>query len=237
MIFLIYAGLTSFAQVDYQNKTLKVTGSAKLLIQPDEIYLIVILTEVNKRDNKMNISQARSEFYKVCNELKVSKENISVSDMRFDAIQQRMNFWKNKVRIFTKQERYEVKFSNLSELERFVKKIEQDYVQNISMGRIAHSKLTDYREEVKMNAIKAAKHKAEYLTKAIEQKVGPAIYIEEITASPFRGLGNSNSSNVNIGGGRRDETLYIIDGMAKNVISDIKPIELRYEILAIFELK
>ena len=233
VLLFLTVSIPSFAQITYQNKTMKVTGSAKLLIQPDEIYLNLILTEVNKRDKKVNISQARSEFYKACNELQIHKENITVSDMRFDAIKQRMSFWRNKVRVFTKQERYEVKFNNLVELEKFVKRMEQDYVQSISIGKITHSELTNFREQVKMDAMKAAKHKAEYLTKAIGQKVGPAIYIEEVSTSPYMNYTNFNRSALsNVSSRYRGEEIK-----PQNIRTDMKPIELRYEIMAIFELK
>ena len=50
-------------------------------------------------------------------------------------------------------------------------------ISNASINRVENSKITDYRREVKIAAIKAAQEKAKALALAINQDIGRAIYV------------------------------------------------------------
>jgi hypothetical protein len=93
-----------------------------------------------------------------------------------------------------------------------------------------HTKIEEFRRETKINAIKAAKDKAESLTKAINQNIGRALYIHENENNPpeYR---TSNSIRV------RGMSSVAYDGVAKELDFDFEKIEIEYSILVRFELK
>ena len=53
-------------------------------------------------------------------------------------------------------------------------------ISNISIERLDHSNIEQLRQEVKVNAIRAAQQKASALAGAVGQAIGRAIYIREI---------------------------------------------------------
>jgi uncharacterized protein YggE len=52
-------------------------------------------------------------------------------------------------------------------------------ISNVSIVKLEHSEIEQYRKDVKVLAINAAKDKAEMLAIAINQKIGKAIYVQE----------------------------------------------------------
>ena len=56
-------------------------------------------------------------------------------------------------------------------------------ISNVSIDKLDNSNIQKYRKEVKIEAIKAAKEKAESLANAIGQNIGRAIFIQELDGS------------------------------------------------------
>ena len=52
-------------------------------------------------------------------------------------------------------------------------------ISNVSKSKVDHSKIEEFQKEVKINAIKAAKEKAGFLSSSLGQSIGKAIYIQE----------------------------------------------------------
>jgi uncharacterized protein YggE len=94
--------------------------------------------------------------------------------------------------------------------------------------KTSHSKIEEYRKQVKINAMMATKDKAGYLLSSIGEEVGSPILIQERETydSPYTISQRSLSSNVAF-------EAYNLNA------SDIgfKKIKLRYEIFAQFEIK
>ncbi|MDA3891150.1 MAG: SIMPL domain-containing protein [Salinivirgaceae bacterium] len=99
-------------------------------------------------------------------------------------------------------------------------------ISNISVDRLNHSKLDEYKSEVKVKAIKAAKTKAELLSNAINQTIGRAIYIQEQNNYLPQLMNNSNVRIRGISSMSQPEPLDI----------DFEMIKLEYSIVCRFEL-
>ena len=106
------------------------------------------------------------------------------------------NIWLN---FTTKKLKYEVEK---------VIELENIGISNVTIDRLDNSNIRKFRKEVKIDAIKAAKEKAESLATAIGQSTGRAIYIQELEGvAPnvsnriiIRGASSiSNSSSVDVG--------------------------------------
>lgn len=108
------------------------------------------------------------------------------------------------------------------------KLVEQDdnATQNFSIVAASHSQVTEFRKQLKIKAVQAAKAKGIYLTDAIGEKLGEAITINEPAewqqASPL----GSNSFNINISDNYKGS-----DGV------EFKKIKLRFEVTVVFSLK
>lgn len=64
-------------------------------------------------------------------------------------------------------------------MEALVEILDEEATANFRIVRTWHSKMTEYRKQLKIAAIKSAKEKGQYLTEAIGEKLGQAITIQE----------------------------------------------------------
>ncbi len=60
-----------------------------------------------------------------------------------------------------------------------MEKLDDEATQGFFISRTSHSKIEEYRKQLKIQAVKAAKEKAIYLSEAIGEKAGVAVTIQE----------------------------------------------------------
>lgn len=235
IITLFILSLTSGAIAQQNNpypKTISVTGSAEMNIIPDEIYVIVTLKEYEKKNSgKVNLDKIKSDFLNNCRSVGLADSAVSIASYEG---YNNYPWWRKKK---AKEElfasiSYQVRFTTSSKMDDLVEKLDDDATQNFVISRLSHSKITEYRRQLKIQAIKSAKDKAGYMTEAIGEKVGEAVTIsepDEVFPVELYRAAQSNSYAQVLSG--KD---MIADG-EKGV--DFKNIQLRYEVKAVFALK
>lgn len=180
IIFLLFLG--SFvirAQTGEKNfidrPYMEISGKAEMEIVPDEIYMEIV---INEKDNKRKISlgQAEKEMVAKLKTLGIdTKKNLTVKDLSSNF----KNYWVKSSDILMSKE-YQLLVSNAMTAGRVMQSMEEIGLSNVSIERVDHSQLEQFRRDVKINAVKNAKEKAEDMAKAIGQLAGKAIYIQEI---------------------------------------------------------
>ena len=113
----------------------------------------------------------------------------------------------------------------------------QDLADRLNISRLdliesEHSEITKLRRDTKMDAIKAAKEKAEYLLGAIGQHAGKAVYIKE---EPDETPRSEYAANI-----RSNSNVYVMDGqdrVADDNSLSFSQIRLRYVVVAKFEIE
>ncbi len=76
---------------------------------------------------------------------------------------------------------YQLKIKTSKQLDDLVEKLDDEATTNFFIQRTSHSKLAEYRKQLKIQAVRAAKEKAQYLPEAIDEKAGEAVTINEPT--------------------------------------------------------
>ncbi len=225
IILFVSISISSLAQVNYQENTIQVTGSALLEFEPDEIHLIVHLKEVKKRDKKVSMATARTEFYKLCNNAGVPTSDIAVSNMTFDLINRRISYLGKKELDIDKKEIYDITFTDMTKLLSLIKILNQDYIEQLSLGKISHTKIEQFREEVKIDATKAAYRKAGLLAKAVNLNIGKVVFIEELEDRAMN-LGNG----LNLSNSKKGYRAGYEYSSFKGKVAGLKQLSLRYAI-------
>jgi uncharacterized protein len=214
-------------------KTISVSGSAEMEIIPDEIYVNVVLKEYQKRgEDKKELETLKTDFLSSCKSAGIADSAISiVSYTGYNNY-----FWlrkKKKTPDLLASITYQVKFSASKQMDDLVDKLDDEATQSFDIVKTSHSKMTEFRKQLKILAVKAAKDKAIYLTEAINEKLGSAITVNEPEEPElnFTALSNNVYS-------QRIESNYR-DSMSKdkNVEIDFKKIKLRYVVGVIFALQ
>ncbi|MBI5326492.1 MAG: SIMPL domain-containing protein [Ignavibacteriae bacterium] len=234
--FLIIAALMvcfivnkSNAELVQQEKYIEVIGTAEMEVQPDEIRLIIGVQEYWKEEfekskdykdykTKVSLGEIETNLFNDLMKIGITKDKIIVKDVG--------NYWRNIGKDFLFGKQYEIILTDFKKLDEITREVQTRGIDNMRIGELKNKKLTDYRKQVKIEALKAAKDKADYLLQSIGKKAGDVISIEELEG--------------NEGGwwGPRNLTSNAIMSTPDNSNTDnFRNIKLRYEVKARFEIR
>ncbi|NER12634.1 DUF541 domain-containing protein [Leptobacterium flavescens] len=230
LVFLIC--LLSFAVKAQKNfidhNYINVIGKAEMKISPDEIYIGILINEKDKK-GKVSIEEQESKMIDGFNSLGINTaEKLKIKDFNSNYYNR---FWKKNDVLKKKQ--YELLLHDTNILQKVFSLLERLQISNASIIRIDHSQMIDLKEKIKIEAIRAAKKKAVYLSSAIDQTVGKALFIKEV---PSYNSSITNNSNAVY----RESALY---GNSQNIITgnynqpEFKNITINAIVEVNFELK
>lgn len=176
-VALLMGATTLFAQSNHLPKPIiEVTGSAEMDIIPDEIYVSVTLREFMVDKKKQPISAIEKDFKDIINVLKIDNKLISLEGVygTYDydhKTQKRGEFLNAKT--------YIIKFADLEKYNQLVMQLDKKGIENVYIQRTGHSKMEEFRRKVKVEALKAAKEKADLMLTAINKQTGDVQLIRE----------------------------------------------------------
>jgi uncharacterized protein len=208
-----------------------VTGSAEMEIVPNEIYMNFTLKEYLGPKRKVKLDTIKSEFLKLCKVTGVADSNISISGYTGNENWDYYWYKKHNRPDFMGSISYIVKVSSADKLYKIVAGLNEDAIDNFYISKTSHSKIEQYRKEVKTKALIAGKTKAEYLAKSIGEDLGEALLIQEVDNSYGYYYSNERENN------------NIVSQTALSAESDnttspsFQKIKLRYEMKVEFKLK
>ena len=215
-------------------KTISVNGSAEMEIIPDEIYVQVDLREYKKKgDEKTELEKIKTEFLASCKAVGIADSNIAVAS--YDGYNM-ASLWRRRKKEpeLLSSITYQIKFNNNKLIDDLVSRLDDEATNNFSIVKTSHSKIIDYRKQLKISAVKAAREKATYLSESVNEQVGAAITItepEESSSSDI--LSGRYKSNINYSNG-----IFKGDGYSINDNGvDYRKIKLRFEVKVLYALK
>ena len=129
---------------------------------------------------------------------------------------------------------YQIKLKDSRQLDALVDKLDDNATSNFYIQRTSHSKLAEYRKQLKMQAVKAAKEKADYLSAAINEKIGDAVTINE-PHEYYVPYYNEAPSNVRMM--KEMAVAQAADMSANGTAVDFRKIKLKYDVTVVFALK
>lgn len=223
---------TSFAQTTDSKppvKKIEVTGSAEMEITPDEITLTITLREYMKnKTNKVAITTLEAQLQKAVQDAGVPKENFTISNVFGSNYDQWWRKKKNDVD-FMARKQYSLKLNRLDKVNGILASVDDEGIESVNIASYTHSKMDEFRKQAKVNALKAAKAKAEYLLAAIDEKIGGVIEVQEFNTDQYSDV-RPEMANV-----RMYKSADAASAPDSNI--DFKTIKVRAEIKAVFGIK
>jgi hypothetical protein len=227
--FLLTVAISTFSQTAEKNfidqNYIEVTGVAEMEITPDLIYVDIVLSE-NDNKNKMSLPETESKMIEKLKEIGIDvTKDMSVRDFTSSF----KDYWISKTDVILTKE-YQLLLRDAKLLQKVFTEMKNLGISNLRINRFDHSKIEQFRKEVKVNAIKAAKEKAGFLTMAVDQTIGKAIFIQEL----------SGGNIMNQMAGRNANVLFAVKnavGQESEQDLSVDKIKLAYSILVRFELK
>jgi uncharacterized protein len=117
-------------------------------------------------------------------------------------------------------------------MDELIKLLDDDATTNFSIIRTSHSKIQEFRKQLKMQAIKAAKDKGTYLTESIGEKLGEAITIYEPEENAYSDIAQSQFKMSNT---IDNDKMYFSQTPVSAI--DFRKIKLRFEVKMVFAIK
>jgi uncharacterized protein YggE len=156
---------------------IQVTGVAEMEVVPDLIYLHISISEKDKK-GKVSVEKEEAKMFKELEKINIDvTKNLSI--ISFSSTYIRYFFKKNDVE---KIKEYELLLTDASQIAPVYKVLDNLAVSDVSIIKLDHSKISEFKQQTKVAAIVAARDKAALYTKAINQNIGRALYIEELNA-------------------------------------------------------
>ena len=205
---------------------IEVTGKAIMQIIPDEIYLKILINE--KENRGKSLIELENSMIAKLQEIGIeTNKDFSIIDYTSNF----KDYWIVKSDIVLTKE-YQLLVRNAKVAGKVFKELQKLGISNISIDRIENSKIQEYRQEVKINAIKAAREKANSLAIAIDQTIGKAIYIQELDNNYMNRMAGKAA-------GMQIRAANSITSIANSQEPEIEfeKIELDYSVIVRFELK
>lgn len=230
LLLLLFTCLQATAQESLYSdrRTISVTGTAEQEVTPDEIYVAVELKEYEvKGKGKVGLESIRRNFLSAAKALGLPDSVITIAS--YDGMNG-SDWWEQKKR---KEElyasiTYQVKLRSGKEVHDLVGRLDDKATENFSVARVAYSKTTELRRQLKIDAIRAAREKARYLAEAIDARIGDPVTITEDTDNGSYWTPRAMMTNT-VSVGPTNE-----DAESGNAFQRIK---LKYSISAVFALK
>jgi len=220
-----------FAQTNAEKRVIEVTGSAETLITPNEFTFKITLNERIEDKKKLTVEMQETNLKRELANIGVEVEkDLTIFDITSVYIARK----RTRDTLGTKD--YRLKLRDLAKIERLQEIADRLNIATLDLIESTHSELTRFRRETKMEAVKAARAKAEYMTGAIGERVGKTVYLLEIDEeTPRRVSGGvfSNGSNiVNV-------SSNFISGNSQSSSETLtfSQIKLRYAVVARFEIE
>jgi len=180
-ILFICAITSVFAQANSATqKKISVTGIAEMEIVPDEIYFRVVLKEYLKDKNKVPLEKLEKELNQAITAAGIAKEDFMVEQVSGLSWSKKR---KDDAELYNSKS-YIIKVSAPSKMDEILNKVNAESIYSVAIRNYSHSKIIEYKKQLKIEAIKAAKTKATYLLEAIDEKIGGAIEIREQNEEP-----------------------------------------------------
>lgn len=200
-------------------KYVEVTGIAEQLITPNEIYIAITLQE-EKEGRKRSVEDQEKVLISTLKKLDVDVKNLRLSDVGS------FTRWDKKTKESFKQKSFELKLENATTASKVQYELNQLDIYRMYVSRTDHSNIEQIRKDVKIEAVKAAKDKAQYLLSAVNEQLGDVLYIieQDYGYQPmYKAMGASN--------------IAYDGGYEPNPEVEFEKIKVQYKILARFEIQ
>lgn len=184
LIFLLLLSLNSIAQTQHQQPYIEVTGVSEIEIIPNEIYLDICLKERNENGKKLTIDILEKQLKSTLKNIEISEDHLSISDV--NSVLAKTGWWKEEILSIAN---YSLKVKGADKLKLLFEKLKAMKISDINITKATHSDIIEIKKKNRIQAIKSAKAKADYLLSAIGEQTGKPAMINE--------LANSNQNFIN----------------------------------------
>lgn len=167
-------------------------------VTPDKITLSILLSESDSK-GKISVEELEKKMEEV---LKTNGIDIGKQLTLRDVSSNFQNYFLKKSDV-QKAKYYNLEVYNAGVVGKLLRELAENQISNVRLVKAEYSKIEELKIELKGKAVAKAKRQAEEMTKAVNQKVGAAIFISDLETSYVTYLGanamyKSQGENENV---------------------------------------
>src|SRR5688500_12132249 len=177
LIFLLPLFILPFfvpAQEIFKEPFIEVTGTAFREIEPNEIYVMIRLKEFEENRQKTSLEKLEKDFYDAVKAAGIDRKRVELADAGSD-----LEKFRRKDKEAFREKTFQLKLTSATELEKFIEKLSPVKVDSVDVTRLHHSDYEKIKLEMKVEALKIARSKAETLVRSIGSEVGKPLLIRD----------------------------------------------------------
>ncbi|MFW6257759.1 MAG: SIMPL domain-containing protein [Prolixibacteraceae bacterium] len=226
-IFLVWALSLAAQTENTPARTIEVNGSADREVEPDEMILIIGIreyweeefeenTEPEDYKTKVPLAKIENDLIKKLRQTGIDKQDVKVRNVG--------NYWRQQGKEFLFSKEFEVELHDFTKVNELMDLLDAKGINRMHVGELRHSKMDEFENQVKIEALKNARRKALVLVESLGEELGEVVTIKEVSAG-FTGP-------VMAG-----EMMARTAEVAEERINQIRNIKLEYKVQATFRIK
>lgn len=219
----VIMAFTAAAREADEPSHIQVNGHAEMEVTPDLFYLIITIDEKDSK-GKLSVEQQQRDMIATLKRLGVD------TDSQLKVANIESSFYKRSSSLSTA--RYQLELHSAPQVAKVISSLGDNGISNVSIQRVTHSKIEQYKNDVRVAAIRNARDVAVSLAEAIDQKCGRCFYIYDSNRSvtPFYNNAVMTRGLASFAAVAEDDAVEWSDQ------PDFKSIKLEYDVQARFEL-
>ena len=225
-VFVI--GISRAQEVKSNLRFIEVTGSAETSVEPDEIRFQIGIQEYWKEEyergkkykdyiTKIPLIEIEKNLMRSLVSVGIAKDQIVIKEIGQN--------WNRSGKDFKKSKTFELVLTDLKEVNDILAKVQIKGINSMRIAALKNKNIVKYREQVKIEAMKAAKKKAGYLLESVNEELGSVISVIEL------------DENIPIWRPENILSNTIISSNDSDINQSMRKIKLKYEIKVRFEIK
>ncbi len=226
-ILFLLSFLIMFSQNGEKNfidqNYIEITGNAKTEIVPDEIYLNITINETDSKNE--SVESLEQKMISKFKELQIDIEN-DFFVLGFNGAFSKYFLKKNDV---IKSKNYQLIAHNGLMVSKIFTELDKLNISSFNIEKVSHSQIEKLLKDTKIKALKDAKEKAKQYALAIDQTIGKALHIQELSNYNNPVTYANSISNLN--------SEYQSLNQSKKTYLHFDKIKLSAKVAAKFELK
>ncbi|MBK8365295.1 MAG: SIMPL domain-containing protein [Bacteroidetes bacterium] len=150
-------------------------GSADTLITPDKIFIEITVRERYEGRTKVTIDSLEDLLKSTLIKIGMELKNLTLADANGDLVRIK---WKKQDVLTSKN--YSLMVSSASEVSKVYEELSKLKIQELSIEKVEHSKIEEFKKLIKIKAVQESKETATYMLASIGNTIGKTIRIEEL---------------------------------------------------------
>jgi len=185
------------------HRFIEMTGRSEIEVIPDEIYIQISIQEKLKKSDNSEIEAKEILMKQALVSNGIDLKYLSLKD----EISGYSNPWRKSGSILKKKD-FILKLSDAKLIGIVFQEMDKIEIENLSIYQIKHSRQDSFKKEMRIQAIRAAKEKVDYLLLAIAESKDKLLEVREVSDEDESMMNINQGRNMN----RLNNTLSVAGG-------------------------